>query len=197
VPESNNLAQRAYEADAYLTAAPDILWRLYVTSYDLGAFPAAQQWCDVLERRFPQNANAARCELWIMTAKGTSHDPQEAWRRAAEYVRVVPPQQREYTRREAQIVVAQVMNRNNQQDSANKLLRSARTDDRSIDPRGELIGYEAFVRAQMGQKKEAVDLLQRYLTDHPEHRAGFSRANPWWWAPLQDDPRFKNLIATG
>jgi len=197
VPESNNLAQRAYEADAYLTAAPDILWRLYVTSYDLGAFPAAQQWCDVLERRFPQNANAARCELWIMTAKGTSHDPQEAWRRAAEYVRVVPPQQREYTRREAQIVVAQVMNRNNQQDSANKLLRSARTDDRSLDPRGELISYEAFVRAQMGQKKEAVDLLQRYLTDHPEHRAGFSRANPWWWAPLQDDPRFKNLIATG
>jgi len=195
--QANNLAQRAYQADAYLTAAPDILWRLYVTSYDLGSFPAAQEWCDLLKKRYPQSPNAGRCELWIMTAKGTSHDPNEAWRRAADYVRLVPPQQKEYITREAQIAVAQVLNRDNQPDSARRVLLHARTNDRSIDPRGELVGYEAFVRAQLGDKKEAVDLLQKYLTDHPEHRAGFSLVNPWWWLPLQDDPRFKSLIATG
>ena len=195
--ESNNLAQRAYDADAYLTAAPDILFRLYVTSYDLGAFPTAQRWCDQLKRRFPQSPNAGRCELWIMTAKGTSSDPKEAWQRAAEYVRLVPPQQKEYVSREAQIAVAQVLNRARLPDSARRVLVRARTDDRAIDPRGELVGYEAFVRAQLGDKKEAVDLLQKYLTDHPEHRAGFSKVNPWWWRPLQDDPRFRSLIATG
>jgi hypothetical protein len=81
-------------------------------------------------------------------------------------------------------------------DSARKVLVRARAD-RTIDPRGELIGYEAFVRGQLGDRKEAVDLLQKYLTDHPEHRAGFAKVNAWWWRPLQDDPRFKSLIATG
>ncbi|HJQ11599.1 MAG TPA: protein kinase [Gemmatimonadaceae bacterium] len=197
VPEANNLAQRAYEADAYLTAAPAILFELYVTSYDLGAFAPAQRWCDLLKKRFPQNPNVGRCQLWIMTTKSASKDPDEAWRRAAEYVRLAPPQLKEYTRREAQIVVAQVLNRAGLPDSARRVLRRARTDDPAIDPRGELLGYEAFVRAQLGDKKDAVDLLQKYLTDHPEHRGGFSRANPWWWQPIQDDPRFKRLIATG
>ena len=197
VPQANNLAQRAYEADAYLTAAPAILFELYVTSYDLGAFSPAQKWCDLLKKRFPQNPNVGRCQLWIMTTKGASKDPDEAWRRASEYVRLAPPQLKEYTKREAQIVVAEVLNRAGLQDSARHVLARAKTSDPAIDPRGELMGYEAFVRAQLGDKQDAVDLLQKYLTDHPEHRGGFSKANPWWWQPIQDDPRFKRLIATG
>jgi hypothetical protein len=46
----------------------------------------------------------------------------------------------------------------------------------------------------LGDKKEAVDLLQRYLTNHPEHR-DFTKATLWWWRDLQSDPRFKSLIA--
>ena len=194
--ESHNLAQRAYEADAYLAAAPDILFRLYVTAYDLESFVNAQKWCDELKRRFPENPQAGRCQLWIMTAKGMSSDPAEAWRRAADYEKSAPPQLKEYTRHEAQIAVADVLGRAGLADSARRVLVRARAD-RTIDPRGELLGYEAFVRGQLGDKKEAVDLLQKYLTDHPEHRAGFSKVNPWWWRPLQDDPRFKTLIATG
>jgi len=200
--ESHNLAQRAYEADAYLTAAPGILWRLYVTSYDLESFVNAQKWCDEETRRFPHHFLAARCQLWIMTAKGIRPDPNEAWRRAAAFERAVPPQQREYYRREGQIVVADVLGRAGQTgraglaDSARRVLVRARAD-RTIDPRGELMGYEAFVRTQLGDKKEAVDLLQRYLTDHPEHRGGFAKVNAWWWRDLQSDPRFKTLIAGG
>jgi hypothetical protein len=68
------------------------------------------------------------------------------------------------------------------------------------------MGYEAFVRAQLGENnpstrekdnKEAVDLLQLYLTEHSEHRRGFAKMNQWWWRGLQDDPRFKALIAGG
>ena len=197
VPQANNLAQRAYDADAYLTSAPNILFELYVTSYDLGAFSPAQKWCDLFKKRFPENPNVGRCQLWIMTTKVASKDPSEAWRRAAEYVRLAPPQLKEYTKREAQIVVAQVLNRAGMPDSARHVLQRARTNDPAIDPRGELLGYEAFVRAQLGDKKEAVDLLQKYLTDHPEHRGGFSKANSWWWQPIQDDPRYRSLIATG
>ena len=194
--EAHNLAQRAYEADAYLTSAPQILWGLYSSSYDLGQFPNAKTWCDEAERRFPKQVVAARCQLWIMTTKAVRPDPSEAWRRAAEYEKAVPPQEREYYRREGQIVVAAVLARAGLADSARRVLVRARAD-RTIDPRGELMGYEAFVRTLLGDKKEAVDILARYLTDHPEHRRGFAKANPWWWQDLQSDPRFQTLIAAG
>ena len=194
--ESHNLAQRAYEADAYLTAAPQILWRLYATSYDLEQFVNAQKWCDEDKRRFPEDLFAARCQLWIMTTKAVRADPVEARRRAAEYESVAPPQQREYYRHEGQIVVAAVLGRAGLPDSARHVLVQARAD-RTIDPRGELMGYEAVVRTMLGDKREAVDLLQQYLTDHPEHRRGFGKVNAWWWRDLQSDPRFKSLIASG
>jgi TolB-like protein len=194
--ESNNLAQRAYEADAYLTAAPDILWRLFATSYDLEQFPNAEKWCDEESRRFPQHLLAARCQLLMMTTKAVRADPAEAWRRAGVLDRVAPVPQREYYRREGQIFVAGVLSRAGLPDSARRVLVRARAD-REVDPRGELMGLEAFVRTMLGDKKEAVDLLQRYLTDHPEHRRGFAKVNAWWWRDLQSDPRFKTLVATG
>jgi serine/threonine-protein kinase len=194
--EAYTLAQRAYEADAYLTAAPQILWGLYSTSYDLGQFPNAKTWCDEAQRRFPHQVVATRCQLWIMTTKAVLADPAEAWRRAADYEASVPPQEREYYRREGQIVVAAVLARAGLADSARKVLVRARAD-RTIDPRGELMGYEAFVRTLLGDKKQAVAILQQYLTEHPEHRRGFARANPWWWQDLQNDPQFQTLIAAG
>ena len=193
--EAYSLAQRAYEADAYLTAAPQILWGLYTTSYDLGQFPNAKTWCDEAKRRFPQQVVAARCQLWIMTTKAVRPDPVEAWARAAEYEKAVPPREREYYRREAQIVVAAVLARAGLADSARHVLVRARADSK-IDPRGELIGYEAFVRTLLGDKKEAIDILQRYLAEHPEHRRGFAKTNAWWWQDLENDPRFKTLIAS-
>ena len=60
-----------------------------------------------------------------------------------------------------------------------------------------MMGIEAFVRTMLGDKKEAVDLLQRYLTEHPEHRRGFGKVNAWWWQDLQNDPRFQTLVAAG
>jgi hypothetical protein len=117
-------------------------------------------------------------------------------RRAAAYEAVAPPQQREYFRREGQIVFASVLARVGLADSARRVLVRARPDS-TIDPRGELMGYEAFVRTQLGDKKEAVDLLEKYMTDHPEHRRGFGTVNAWWWFDLQSDPRFKSLIAGG
>ena len=192
--ESYNLARKAYEADAYLTAAPEILWRLFATSYDMEQFANAERWCDEELRRFPQHLAAARCQLLMMTTKAVPADPKEAWRRAAELERVAPVPQREYSRREGQIFVSAVLARAKFADSARRVLVRARAN-RDVDPRGELMGLEAFVRTMLGDRKEAIDLLQQYLTEHPEHRHGFAKANPWWWRDLQSDPRFKNLVA--
>src|SRR5207237_9850679 len=104
---------------------------------------------DELKRRFPQHPLGARCELWIMTAKGITADPAEAWQRAALYAQSVPPQQKEYTTRESQIVVADVLGRASLADSARRVLVRARAD-RTIDPREALMGDEARLRDQLG-----------------------------------------------
>ncbi len=196
VPESHILARKAYEADAFLTSAPDILWRLFATSYDQGQFANAERWCDESTRRFPQNLPTARCRLLMMTTTAVRPEPDEAWRRAEQLEKAGPPQQREYLRREGQIMAAGALARAGLADSAKRVLLRARAD-RIVDPRGELIGYEAFVRTLLGEKKLAVDLLQKYLTDHPEHRRGFAKVNAWWWRDLQSEPGFKTLIALG
>ena len=66
-----------------------------------------------------------------------------------------------------------------------------------IDPRGELIGQEIIVRAMLGDREEALRLLGPYLTSHPEHREGFTKANRWEFRTLRDDPRFLAMVGTG
>ncbi len=193
VRESFNFARLAYEHDAYLRAAPDILWRLYVTAYDLEDPINAQSWCDRAYARYPGDVRFTRCRLWLMTMPRARHDVAEAWRLVGELEQMTPGHRWEYVRREAQIVVAAVLARAGEADSARALLLASRAG-RDVDPRGELTGYEAFVRSSLGDQEEAIQLLQRYLTDNPDHRAGFARANAWWWRNLERDARFQALV---
>jgi tetratricopeptide (TPR) repeat protein len=198
VVESNLAARRAYEADAYLTAAPAILWRLFATSYvDAG------HWCEEGRRRFDTRRSFVTCQLLLLSAKGNRADVDAAWRLVDAVQKVVPAQQREFEGRAARIYAAAVIVRAGQSesrpelaDSARRVLLAARAGT-DVDPRGELLPREAFVRTMLGERSEAIDLLQRYLTANPEHRGGFAKANAWWWRDLQSDPRFKELSATG
>ena len=203
VVESNLAARRAYEADAYLTAAPAILWRLFATSYDMEQFVDAGQWCEEGRRRFDTRKSFVTCQLLLLSAKGNRADVEEAWRLVDAVQKVVPAQQREFEGRAARIYAAAVIARAGQAesrpelaDSARRVLLAARAGA-DVDPRGELLPREAFVRTMLGERSEAIDLLKRYLTAHPEHRGGFAKANAWWWRDLQADPRFKELAATG
>src|SRR5260370_24224252 len=76
-------AQRAYEADAYLSVADQILWRLYATSYDLEQFADAVQWCDEGRRRFPGDPPFLDCQLWLLTTTPKAPDPARALRLVA------------------------------------------------------------------------------------------------------------------
>jgi len=60
-----------------------------------------------------------------------------------------------------------------------------------------VMGYEALARTFLGERDAAITLLEKYLTSHPEHRAGFAKVNAWWWRDLQQEPRFKTLAASG
>ena len=54
---------------AFLSAAPQILWRLYATAYDLEQFPAAARWCDEAHQRFPERSAFVQCKLLLMMTK--------------------------------------------------------------------------------------------------------------------------------
>jgi len=198
--EAKLAAQRAYEEDAYLSAAPDIVWRLYTTSYDLEDFPAATQWCDVGRSRFRDNPRFLECRLWLMTAASGRPDIPRAWHLVDSLQHMTPAEEWPSRGREMQFAVAASIARAAMQDRAASLADSARRvakrahASRKIDPDGELLGMEAFVHVVLNDKAEAIRLLKEYFAINPSHRAAFARANSWWWRPLRDDPAFAELV---
>ena len=191
--EANRAARSAYEGDAYLAAVDAILFRLFVTSYDLELFMPAIDWCDKGRHRFPANPNFAHCKLMMMSSKAVDPDVPLAWQLADEVVRLTAERDRPLKRLYEQIYVAAVLSRAGLADSARHVLVRSQGDG-EIDPQRELLGYEAFVYVMLGDKEEALRLLDRYLVANPKHREGFRKIVHWWWRPLQDDPRFKALI---
>ena len=73
IVEANLAARRAYEADAYHSAADVNLWRLWSSSYDLEVHPQALHWCEEGRRRFPEDPRFVECGLWNMTSKAKAY----------------------------------------------------------------------------------------------------------------------------
>jgi serine/threonine-protein kinase len=195
--QAKTSAMRAYEADAFLTGTDRLLWRLYATSYDLEQFPDAKKYCDEGARRFPRNSLFVRCAMWLQTTRYVAPDPDAAWRDYARLKELTPAKQWGLLQHEGQMLVAAALARKGQLDSARKVLSAARPDP-SVDPQGSLVGIEAFIRTLFGTKEdttEAFNLLSRYLTANPAHRAGYAESESWWWKGMKRDPRFDALVA--
>ena len=195
VLEANLAAQNAYEADAYLTAAPAILWRLWATSYDLQQWGKATDWCRTGHRRFPQRAEFVLCDLYMYIPKATTADIPEAWRLLSEYEARLSDAEKPVQSRLGRILVAAAIGNAGLKDSARRVLDGAMADA-SVDPERELLGYQAIVRARIGDRDDAITLLKEYLTANPTHRSGLRKYNGWWWKDLEGDPRFRELTGS-
>jgi TolB-like protein len=187
--EANLLARRAYEADAFLSESPQILFRLYYTSLDLGREPDAIRWCDAGRQRFPDDWRFTFCQL-IVLARSTEADPEigRAWELVRELERLGPDA---YLPR-WQIVAAAVVHRAGMVDSAQAIIRRARgmaPDDSELD------FYEAETRMLLDDREAALRLLERDLKTNPRFRA-YMRANTLF-RPLWNDPRFQALVREG
>jgi serine/threonine-protein kinase len=185
-------ARRALEADAYLAAADEVIWRLFATSNDLGQHDQAVKWCDEGHRRFPTDVRFVRCRLLIGLMKEHEPNVEEAFRAAREYVALTRPARQPIAMREGNMLAAVALVYTGQADSARRVLAAARAD-RTIDPDLYLLGAEALVRVRLGERREAIRLLKLYLSEHPQHRAGMTR-NTWWWKDLENDPEYRALI---
>jgi tetratricopeptide (TPR) repeat protein len=188
VVEANAAARRAYEADAYLSETPDVLARLWATSYDLEEFPDATHWCDVGRSRFPNDPRFVRAQLFLLLPPGSDAHPADAWRLVDQYTRLTPKQNLPFATQEAQILAAVVIGRAGLRDSADRVLARA-PGGTDVDPEGDLFALQAIARTLLGERDQAFRALERYLTNHPDHRV----LKAWWWRALREDPRFKKL----
>lgn len=191
--EAAMAARRAYEEDAYLSAAPDIVWRLYSSAYDNQQAVPAEQWCAEGRRRFPANPRFVQCRLWLLTMPGVRTSADSAWRLVADLRKVTPDNEWPFSSREAQMLVAAGLARAGLKDSARRVLVRSR-GDATIDPSRDLLIDEAVVRVILGDKDDALQVLKQYLVANPEHRAGMAESQSWWWRELKSDPRYVQMV---
>ncbi|HEX4575299.1 MAG TPA: serine/threonine-protein kinase [Gemmatimonadales bacterium] len=196
VPAAVLAARRAYEEDAYLAVASDVLWRLFIGSYDLQQFTQATRWCEAGAARFPRHYRFAECQLWLMTTPAREADPRAAWRLYTKLDSVTPAPRKPLELHRAAMIVGAILARAGLADSARHVLVAAR-EDPTTDPQLELVSLEAFARTLLGERDEAIDLLKRYVAANPAH--AFKRGGDisWWWRDLRTDPRFAQLERAG
>ena len=185
-------ARSAYEEDAYLSNAPDILYRLFFTSYDLDQQRQAQRWCQEGARRFPQDFRFHECQLYMMT-RLEQPDVPRAWRLLAGIDSLVPAPRRQAIHLREQMMVAATIARAGLKDSAHAVIERSRGTP-ELDPEHDLVALEAFVRTLLGEQDEAIRLLQRYVAANPEHSFRIGGDIFWWWWDLQKHPGFQALI---
>jgi serine/threonine-protein kinase len=197
VPKAVLAAREAYQEDAYLDLAPEILWRLYSGQLDLGIFDRARYWCDEGADRFPRDYRFSFCQLLLMATPGAPPDVDRGWELLEQVEELVPKHLRAYERADGRIFLAGVIARAGLPDSARAVLAEARSlIIPEVDPSLELTSWEAYVRILLGEQDEAVALLERYAAANPGHfESGASTS--WWWRDLQGHPRFRELVGTG
>ena len=196
VQGARDAARNAYEADAFLASADQVLNRLFLTSYDLASPVEARDWCLQGRARFPRHPGFHRCQIALLTMTGvrpSDADIAHAWALVDTLQTLWPGPHRAAEGSLDRILLAAALGRAGKADSARSVLLAARPDP-SVDPRGELRGYEAFARVVIGDNDEALSLLEGYLRDNPEHREGFARLNAWWWQGIKAEPRFTRLV---
>ena len=191
-------AQRALDADEFLSNANVVLSRLFNAAYDLGQFDKAQQWCDVAARRFPSDVRAMRCRLYMLTTKAIQPDVPRAWRVADSAVALVATGAQPRERLTEEMLVAAVIARASKQqpalaDSARHVAKRSE-GDAQIDPTRDLALYGAFVYTLLGDKADAIRLLKEYFGASPDKAAQLRDEPGWWFRDLASDPRFRQAV---
>jgi len=191
----NTAAGKAYRADPYISNADVILSRLFFSSYDLGQFTDAVHWCEEGQRRFPGDPKFLECQLWLLTTKAKNPDVGLAWRLADSVTALSAPEDTTSQRHSTRLIVAVVLARAGQADSARHLVTRYKGDT-ALDPTRDLAFISSFVYTIVGDKTDALQQLKTYLAASPGRRAAFAKDPGWWFQDLADDPRFKAMVAT-
>jgi eukaryotic-like serine/threonine-protein kinase len=195
--EGNIAAQTAYTTDPYLSDANKTVWRLFSSSMDLEAGREAKRWCDEGAARFPEDFRFVECRLWLLTLRNQTPKPTAdvIWKAERDYVEANKVDKPEFIQKRGGMIAAIALVQAGLADSARAVIARSQGNE-SIDPGGDLIQFEMFARAQLGEKDRALSLLGKYLASHPQQRAFASRDESWWLESLHNEPRYKALTGS-
>jgi len=151
----------------------------------------AADWCARGHARFASDWRFSFCRLTLLyMPSGQRPDAATAWRLVAELERVTSPSERPMLAPRWRMLVTGVLARAGQQDSARRTLLAAKAAARD-DP--EMDYYEAGVHVLLGEHRQALSLLERYVAYFPQVRR-YLEGDPVF-EPLHADARFQALVA--
>ncbi len=187
-------AEKAWNADAFLSNAQTVLNRLILSSYDLEDWTKANRWCEEMQRRYPASAQAPRCQLYLMTSRAKEPDVAMAWKLADSITAMAPKPSQKFERFKSDLLVAAVLARAGLGDSAKRVVDRSRGNP-EIDPNLELPQYAAFVSVLRGDTTSAVANLKIFFSKDDDRRKAIKTSVGWWYRPIAEAPAFKKLLA--
>ena len=187
-------AEKAWNADAFLSNAQTVLNRLVLASYDLEDWTKANRWCDEMQRRYPASAQAPRCQLYLMTSRAKEPDVALAWKLADSIAAMAPKPAQQFERFKSDLLVAGVLARAGQNDSAKRVVDRSRGNP-EVDPNLELPQYAAFVSVLRNDTTAALANLKVFLSKDDDRRKAIQAYVGWWYRPIEKAPGFQKLIA--
>ena len=190
---AKHAAERAYQEDAFLTNALEVVFRLSSTSLELEEFEDAVYWAKEGRRLFPDAVDFVALELGIMTA-GTEPNVPLAWELVTLGERLTSPQHRALFGSALKMQVAAVLARAGLRDSAEAVIQRTRSGAPS-DPEAWIPYDEAHAWLLLGERDEALRALGLYLEASPQEKS-YIAEDPWF-RDLRDDPRFAKLVGPG
>jgi TolB-like protein len=193
ITEVKNAAQRALEADAFLSNAGTILRRIFYAAYDDGDVIGARNACRQLNQRFPEKPDAASCQLTMMTMRGSTPDHVLAWHLVDSLVARSPDPQKEYERLAGAVWTAAILARAGLFDSARAVVQRS-SGDPTLDPSRELALLSAFVYVTLGDTLLAIEQMRSYLDVNPGQRQSYRSGQGWWFRPIENHPRWRDMV---
>jgi serine/threonine-protein kinase len=188
-------ASEALKRDAYLSNADQVINRLFHAHYDLEQFKDAEHWCQEGHRRFPRDYRFVECQLLMMSTKWVDKpSPAQAWLLADSTVRLTTNEsdrrlEQLYTR----VLVAGVLARAGDKDSAKRVLRATKNDP-EVDPSADVANTAAFIWTLTGDTTEAINQIRYYLLTNPNRKPDFRNNPNWWFKRLSERPDYQALV---
>jgi len=191
--EAKLAAQQAYDSDPYLKDIYKTIWRLFQNSIDMNNRTEAEKWCKVGRERLPDDYRFTECPLWLFTLQGEKPSADSIWKAYKNFLDHSPASIRQFNTLRGGMLAALGLIRAGLPDSARHVAERSRGNPQ-VDPAWELVVYEAKVRAQLGDKPEAVKLLRDFYANQPAYLPFAKDDNSWWWDPIKDYAPYKELI---
>lgn len=192
--ESNQAAEMALKADAFLQNNQAVVSRLIFTSLSTGDTLTAQKWCATGIKRFPQDPRFLGCEFTILGWTGSKReDISKAWKMLATTEQRDSANALAWGRAQSYMMIAAIAARAGLADSAKAIMASAYAT--ASDPRQVALAKfgEARVQSLLGNEDAALSILEGYLQRNPSLRKQV-RVHPWF-ALLKNNANFARITS--